>query len=178
MQIKSLVFSGALGLATALMPVAASAQDAAGRAAGVDAKGGSSRIANRCKVVLGTANVSASTGSFSTSASTFSDIPETTVNFRIRGSANRCVLVVFSGQPFAQGSELIHVRALRDGSPGTPSSVQFGTNDATFNKVTTAQFQFQDVPPGRHVIQMQYRSRAAGQTVFITNPVTSVFNSD
>ena len=46
--------------------------------------------------------------------------------------------------------------------------MQFGTNDTTFNKVATAQFQFFNVPPGAHSVKMQFRTQVAGQTVFIS----------
>ena len=147
MQLKSLVFSGTLGLATALMPAAASAQDAAGEARGTGTNA-APEIASKCKVITTAVNVAASEGVFSTSSATFSDIPEANVGFRITGTANRCVLVVFSGNPFATGNELVHVRAvLAGGTIAKPFSVQFGTNDTTFNKVATAQFQFFSVPP-------------------------------
>ena len=50
MQLKSLVFSGTLGLATALMPAAASAQDAAGDARGTGTNA-APEIASKCKVI-------------------------------------------------------------------------------------------------------------------------------
>ena len=72
----------------------------------------------------------------------------------------------------------MHVRAvLAGGAIAKPFSVQFGTNDTTFNKVATAQFQFFSVPPGAHSVRMQFRTQVAGQTVFISRPVTSVFYS-
>ncbi len=175
MHFKSLVVSGALGLATALMPVAASAQDADGGAPGANAV--SPRVASKCRVIIGDANVAASELGFNTASNTFSDLGDTTVNFSIPGTRNRCVLVVFSAEPFTPGNELVHVRALRDGGVvGNPVEVQFGSGDGVFRKVTTAQFQFESVPPGKHTIVIQFRSQVNGQNVFIGRPVTSVFS--
>jgi hypothetical protein len=158
------------------MPLAASAQKAGGGDG--DSKAPSTRAFDRCKVVLGAANVGASNGFFSTDLVNFVDIPETTINFRISGTANRCVLVVFSAEAYAFDTRLMWVRALLDGSPGAPVDAQFASGDGNFRFVHAAQFIFENVTPGRHRIQMQYRSRIAGQEVFIANPVTTVYNSD
>jgi hypothetical protein len=175
MQLKSLVVSGALGLATALMPVAASAQDAEGGAPGAGANA-SPRIATKCRVIIGDAHVATSNVDSNTASNLFSNITDTTVTFKIPGDRNRCVLVVFSAEPFTPGSELMHIRALRDGVVCNPSEQQFSSGDGTFRKVNTAQFQCLSVPPGKHTIQMQFRSQTNGVNVFLTKPVTSVFN--
>ena len=175
MQLKSLVVSAALGLATALMPVAASAQDADGGAPG--AATASPRVQTKCRVNFVDAHVAASELGFNTASNVFSNIGDTRVNFTIGGVQNECVLVVFSAEGFAPGNRLLHVRALRDGLLGTPETVQFASGDGNFRFVHTAQFQFEGVPPGSHTIQMQFRSQVAGETVFIAKPFTSVFNN-
>jgi hypothetical protein len=116
---------------------------------------------------------------FNTASNVFSNIPDAKVNFTIGGVQNECVLVIFSAEPFTPGNELVHVRAVRDGVfVGNPVSVQFGSGDGVFRKVTTAQFQFKGVSPGGHTIQMQFRSQVLGVNVFIGRPVTSVFNNN
>jgi hypothetical protein len=148
-------------------------------APGAGADAASPRIAEKCRVLVGDANVAASELGSNTASNIFSNITDATVNFKIKGTRNRCVLVVFSAEPFTPGNELVHVRALLDGAVvGNPVSVQFGSGDGVFRKVTTAQFQFKGVSPGGHTIQMQFRSQVLGVNVFIGRPVTSVFNNN
>ena len=104
----------------------------------------------------------------STTSTTLVDVPGMSVTFTIpAGTGRSCVRVEFSAWVFAQGSELMNIRALLDGTTvGAPGEVQFEGDSVNWATSRAFNFLFTGVRPGSHTITMQWLSYFGG-TVFV-----------
>jgi hypothetical protein len=108
-----------------------------------------------------------------TTSTVFVDIPGASVSFLQHGTVAGCVVVNFTSMSWTPG-DLLFVRALLDGATaGTPSETQFSGDDGVYARSYSMDFVFPVVPPGPHILQMQFRSNGGGD-VFIHRGVTSV----
>jgi hypothetical protein len=106
---------------------------------------------------------------YSTTSTSFVDVPGMSVTFNLGGVATSCVKVEYSATVFAAtaGTARMFVQAVRDGVPCVPADVPFAGDDDTdgdgrwpnaraFNFVCTG------VTPGIHTIKIQWRSQDGG----------------
>jgi hypothetical protein len=103
-----------------------------------------------------------------TSSITFVDVPEATVTFRQGGTTSGCIIVNFTGEPFAPGNgDVVMLRVLVDDTTELPPGTeQFsGDDDEDFDGHWTRAQAFTwagFVTPGSHKIQIQYKSYFGG----------------
>jgi hypothetical protein len=105
---------------------------------------------------------------FSTTSTTFVDMPEMSVTFTIPvGTPRSCVRVEFSAYTYAPGTELMDIRTVLDGTTvGAPGEIQFEGSSATWATSRAFNFLFTDVKAGTHTIKMQWYSFFGGD-VFV-----------
>jgi hypothetical protein len=117
--------------------------------------------------------------SASTTSTSFVDVANTSITFKIGGTKPACATVTFSGYTFAAaGSELMFVQAVIDGVPIAPGSVQFSgdddeDSDGAWARSHQAQWIAPGLAPGTHTAKIQFMS-LTGQTVFIHKATTTV----
>ena len=98
-----------------------------------------------------------------TNLPTYGNIPEAALGFVQGGIRASCVIVRFSAEVFAGPSDFLYLRAFLDGTTAAlPVEIQFAVADATGPSARSFEFVFPNVPPGNHVVRMQYRSGGGG----------------
>ena len=110
----------------------------------------------------------------STTSFAFVNIPETQINFTQGGAAASCVLVRFSASTHGtNGIDVVNVRALLDSTAGHPAVIKVrGETDVT-GYPRSFEFIFPSVPPGAHVLRMQFSSDK-GAAVHVMNHNTVI----
>jgi hypothetical protein len=114
----------------------------------------------------------ASIASVNTTSATLVNVSETGLSFIQGGTRPGCAIITFSAlsNAFPSGTTMV-VEAHLDGVPCQPSSAFFTSNpNPTSN---TMSYVCEDVTPGRHRVQMKYRTFGAG-TAFIFFRTTMV----
>ena len=130
---------------------------------------------NQTEVAINSVSQTDSTG-------TFTDVNGSTINFRIGGTTPSCVLVSFSAvvqtQTEARADAFMLVRAVLDNTDVSIDNDIVFANSAVLapniNQVDAHayNFTFFDVPPGQHIVKMQFRSNStlgSTRTVSITD---------
>ena len=101
------------------------------------------------------------TGTFTVTSTVFKNIGETTLSFTQGGTKPSCVVVRFSSMTASGGSRVFVRASLDDGHLALPSEVSFSGGDSIPAKAYAFDFVFPSVPPGAHVLRMQFRSTGA-----------------
>jgi len=111
----------------------------------------------------------AADGAVPTASSTFVDVPDMSVTFKIPAETPRsCVRVEFSAFAYAPGTELMFLRAFLDGTTvGLPGEVQFESNAGTYATARAFNFLFTNVKAGTHTITMQYLNGGTAGNVYL-----------
>jgi hypothetical protein len=101
----------------------------------------------------------ASSSDSSTESQKFLNVREASISFAQGGTNPSCVIVHFSGESRGGFGASIVLRPLLDGATlGLPEEMQFAANDANHYTARTVIFIFQNVLPGTHRLDMQYKS--------------------
>ena len=101
---------------------------------------------------------------FTTTSTTFVNVPQGSVNFTQGGTGPSCVIVSLSANSFAVGkspstpSPLIVRITLDATSVALPSEVDFSDGNDTGNQARAFDFIFPSVAPGAHTIRVQIRT--------------------
>ena len=174
------VAASALVLAIVFNPLYANAGGRSVSGVVNDDRQAKSPTSGSCKIPKADFMTSSLTASI-TSSTTFVDVPEATVTFKQAGTTSGCILVNFTGEPFAQGNgEVVMVRVLVDGATElAPGPEQFSGDDDedSDGHWTRAQaFMWTGVvTPGSHIIQVQYKSYFGGP-ISMNRHTTTVFH--
>ena len=133
--------------------------------------GAAAQAQGTCTVNRATYHVGANCAS--TSSTTFVNIPQALVDVTVGGTAPTCVIAVFSTQTQTTADENMLVRARIAGiGIADPADTGLGAGIGSV-EARSAQFVFEDVPPGDYTVRMQYRS-VPGTTVTICEPTLVV----
>jgi hypothetical protein len=109
-----------------------------------------------------------------TNSQSFVNISQAELDITVGGSDPTCVIVVFSAQTQTASNENMGVRARIPGiGNGEPAEISFGPGTGAV-EARTAQFVFEEVPPGNHTVRMQFRSSINGTSVTISRPTVVV----
>jgi hypothetical protein len=141
---------GALLLLTVLRPATASAETIQ---------------CSPTKVIIKTSALDNST----TTSQTFVNIPETAIIFTQGGTSPSCVIVRFSAETFAAGNNAVNIRAYLGANVTVlPDEARYSGGDSVVG-THLFEFVFPSVAPGRHILQMQFRSSpgATDPSVFV-----------
>ena len=113
---------------------------------------------------------------FRTTSTSYVDVPQAKVGFRIGGASPGCVLVRFSAVPEANSFSNTAIRAFLDGSEaGLPFELQITAGTDAAPQARRYTFIFADVAPGAHTVSIQYRRLGTGGTADINAHNTIVW---
>ena len=101
--------------------------------------------------------------SFTTTSTSYVDLPQARIAFRQGGASPSCVLVRFSAAPFANRN--MGFRALLDGVAGIPFEGQISDGADMGANARRFTFIFPDVAPGDHLVQIQHQMTSQGGVV-------------
>ena len=101
--------------------------------------------------------------SFTTTSTSYVDLPQARIAFRQGGASPSCVLVRFSAAPFANRN--MGFRALLDGVAGIPFEGQVSDGADKGANARRFTFIFPDVAPGDHLVQIQHQMTSQGGVV-------------
>jgi hypothetical protein len=97
-------------------------------------------------------------GFLTTSSTTYIDVPNARLRFRVGGSGPSCVIVRFSAEAYSDLDFLLvqAVMGAQVAQPGT--DVQLAGDDDTVAGSHAIEFIFPSVAPGRRTVKIQFRS--------------------
>jgi hypothetical protein len=102
----------------------------------------------------------------STASTTFVALTPLSVTFTIPGSVATCLEVELEAVTYSPSSGVVIMRVLLDGTTELlPNEPQWSGDDATWATAHSANFYAFGVPPGKHTLTAQWRSRT-GSTAF------------
>jgi hypothetical protein len=126
-------------------------------------------VSANCKLTATKMRTAQSTDS--TTSMSYVTVPEGRIKINRKGSKPGCVVVHFSALGSAAPGQILTVAAFINGvGQAEPGNVQFAVAD-TISKQRTVIFLFHDVPPGKQIVKVSFRSLNGGSVTLYRRTV-------